>query len=71
MGITVRREQQMVGACRLFSGAHMSFSALLVHSDVSLGVSGPVCLPLHRFSPFLESPSALPSPSLDVASSVR
>ena len=32
----------MAGACRLFSGAHTAFSALLVHSEVSPGVSGPV-----------------------------
>ena len=40
----------MGGAGRLFSGAHTAFSALLVHSEVSAGVSGPVCLPPHRFS---------------------
>ena len=64
VGITVKLQQQMAGACRLFSGAHTAFSALLVHSEVSPGVSGPVCLPLHRFfSAFWSLPPL--SPALD------
>ena len=74
-GVNHRKVTAANGGCmQTFSGAHTAFSALLVHSEVSLGVSGPVCLPAGlsiAFFGFLGSPSALPSPSLDVASTLR
>ena len=59
----------MAGACRLLVGLIiMAICALLVHSEVSPGVSGPVAyLPFT----FFRSPSVLPCPRLDVGSTVR
>ena len=61
----------MAGACRLFSGAHTAFSALLVDSEVIPGLVGLFAYLSIDFLGFLESPSALPSLSLDVASTIR
>ena len=58
----------MAGACRLFSGAHTAFSALFVHSEGLVGLFAYLSI---AFLGFLEFPSALPSSSLDVASTVR
>ena len=68
VGITVRLQQQMAGACRLFSGAHTVFQ----HFWSTLrGLVGLFAYLSIAFFGFLGSPSALPSPSLDVASTVR